>query len=148
LGGARRGRSAVLRYARQGGAARPSDLLGVLRVAGGPRVARQGRPGVVGAAGRPLDAPRDHPSAAVGRIWNPIHTDVAVARSAGLAAPVLHGSATLALALSEVIREDLDGDPARVKEIAIRFTGLVYMPSTFTVRGRGRAGDLRGRRAR
>jgi len=76
------------------------------------------------------------------RIWNPIHTDVAVARSAGLAAPILHGSATLALAVSQVIREDLDGDPARVKEIAVRFTGLVYMPSTLTVRGRGRAGDL------
>ena len=76
------------------------------------------------------------------RIWNPIHTDVAVARSAGLAAPILHGSATLALAVSQVIREDLDGDPARVKEIAVRFTGRVYMPSTLTVRGHGRAGDL------
>jgi acyl dehydratase len=76
------------------------------------------------------------------RIWNPIHTDIAVARSAGLAAPILHGSATLALAVSEVIKRDLDGDPARVKEIAVRFTGLVFMPSTFTVRGLGRAGDL------
>jgi acyl dehydratase len=76
------------------------------------------------------------------RIWNPIHTDIAVARSAGLAAPILHGSATLALAVSQVIRQDLDGDPARVREIAVRFTGLVFMPSTFMVRGRGRAGDL------
>ncbi len=76
------------------------------------------------------------------RIWNPIHTDLAVARSAGLAAPILHGSATLALAVSEVIRQDLDGDPARVREIAVRFTGLVFMPSILTVRGRGRAGDL------
>jgi acyl dehydratase len=76
------------------------------------------------------------------RIWNPIHTDIALARSAGLAAPVLHGSATLALAVSQVIGQDLDGDPARVKEIAVRFTGLVFMPSTLTVRGRGRAGDL------
>ena len=76
------------------------------------------------------------------RIWNPIHTDIAVARSAGLAGPILHGSATLALAVSQMIGQDLDGDPARVREIAVRFTGLVYMPSTFTVRGRGRAGDL------
>src|SRR5262249_31177037 len=72
------------------------------------------------------------------RIWNPIHTDIAVARSAGLPAPVLHGSATLALAVSQVIGQDLDGDPARVKEIAVRFTGLVFMASTLTVRGRGR----------
>jgi acyl dehydratase len=76
------------------------------------------------------------------RIWNPIHTDIAVARSAGLTAPILHGSATLALAVSRVIEHDLGGDPARVKEIAVRFTGLVFMPSTFTVRGRGRTGDL------
>jgi len=76
------------------------------------------------------------------RIWNPIHTDIAVARSAGLAAPILHGSATLALAVSRVIAHDLGGDPMRVKEIAVRFTGMVPMPSTFTVRGRGRAGDL------
>jgi acyl dehydratase len=76
------------------------------------------------------------------RIWNPIHTDIAVARSAGLAAPILHGSATFALAVSQVIERDLDGDPTRVREIAVRFTGLVFMPSTVTVRGRGRAGDL------
>jgi hypothetical protein len=44
--------------------------------------------------------------------------------------------------VSQVIRQDLDGDPARVREIAVRFTGLVFMPSTFMVRGRGRAGDL------
>ena len=78
------------------------------------------------------------------RIWNPIHTDIAVARSAGLTEPILHGSATLALAVSQVIRHDLDGDPARVREIAVRFTGLVFMPSTLTVRGRGRAGDRLG----
>src|SRR5215475_2966678 len=33
------------------------------------------------------------------RIWNPIHTDVAVAKRAGLSAPILHGTATLALAV-------------------------------------------------
>jgi acyl dehydratase len=76
------------------------------------------------------------------RIWNPIHTDIAVARSAGLTAPILHGSATLALAVSQLITQDLGGNPARVREIAVRFAGLVFMPSTLTVRGRGRAGDL------
>jgi acyl dehydratase len=76
------------------------------------------------------------------RIWNPIHTDIAVARSAGLTAPILHGSATLALAVSQLITQDLGGNPARVREIAVRFAGLVFMPSTLTVRGHGRAGDL------
>ncbi len=75
------------------------------------------------------------------RIWNPIHTDLAVARAAGLPGPILHGTATLALAVSEVVRRDLGGDPARVGEIAARFTGMVALPSSFTVRGHGRAGD-------
>jgi acyl dehydratase len=70
------------------------------------------------------------------RIWNPIHTDLAVARRAGLPAPILHGTATLALAVSRVIARDLGGDPARVREIRGRFTGMVPMPSSFTVRGR------------
>ncbi len=76
------------------------------------------------------------------RIWNPIHTDVAVARAAGLPGPILHGTATLALALSQVIARDLGGEPTRVTEIQARFTGMVGLPSRVTVRGRGRAGDL------
>jgi len=68
------------------------------------------------------------------RIWNPIHTDVAIARAAGLAAPILHGTATLALAVSRVLARDLGGEPAVVAEVAAKFTGMVQMPSTLTVR--------------
>ena len=70
------------------------------------------------------------------RIWNPIHTDLAVARGAGLAAPILHGTATLALAVSRAVTHELGGEPGRVVEIRARFTGMVPLPSTFTVRGR------------
>jgi acyl dehydratase len=90
----------------------------------------------------PVAARAAHVYSECARIWNPIHTDVAVARTAGLSAPILHGSATLALAVSQVIQHDLDGDPTRVAEIAARFTGLVSMPSSFVVRGRGRGGDV------
>ncbi len=69
------------------------------------------------------------------RIWNPIHTDVAVARAAGLAEPILHGTATLALAVSRVVARDLGGDPARVREVSVRFTGMVVLPARLTVRG-------------
>jgi acyl dehydratase len=69
------------------------------------------------------------------RIWNPIHTDVAVARDAGLAGPILHGTATLALAVSRVVTRELGGDPAAVAEVSAKFTGMVPMPSTLTVRG-------------
>jgi acyl dehydratase len=70
------------------------------------------------------------------RIWNPIHTDVAVARAAGLADPILHGTATLALAVSRVVARELGGEPGRVAEVHARFTGMVPLPSSFTVRGR------------
>jgi len=74
------------------------------------------------------------------RIWNPIHTDAAVARAAGLPAIILHGTATLALAVSRVVARELGGDASRVRRIVARFTGFVRVPSTLTVRGRGRAG--------
>ena len=70
------------------------------------------------------------------RIHNPIHTDIAVARSAGLPGLILHGTATLALAVSRVVTRDLGGDPAAVRGVACRFTGMVTMPATLTVRGR------------
>jgi acyl dehydratase len=76
------------------------------------------------------------------RIWNPIHTDVAVARAAGLRDPILHGTATLALAVSRVVARELGGEPARVAEVHVRFSGMVPLPSSFTVRGR--PGDGRG----
>lgn len=67
------------------------------------------------------------------RIWNPIHTDVAVAQAAGLAVPILHGTATLALAVSRLVARDLDGDGRVVRGIEARFTGMVLLPSSFTV---------------
>lgn len=69
------------------------------------------------------------------RIYNPIHTDVAVARAAGLPAIILHGTATLALAVSRIVVRELGGDPARVRGVAARFSGMVRMPSRLTVRG-------------
>jgi acyl dehydratase len=75
------------------------------------------------------------------RIYNPIHTDVAVARGAGLPAPILHGTATLALAVSRALRHAGAGDPGRVAEVAATFTGMVAMPSSLTVRGAARPPD-------
>lgn len=75
------------------------------------------------------------------RIWNPIHTDVAVARAAGLPGLILHGTATLALAVSRVVTRDLGGDPTRVRGLTARFTGMVPMPSILTVRGYERQGN-------
>ena len=75
------------------------------------------------------------------RIYNPIHTDIAVARAAGLPGRILHGTATLALAVSRVIARDLAGDPTAVRGVAGQFTGMVTMPSRLGVRGRAPRGS-------
>lgn len=66
------------------------------------------------------------------RIWNPIHTDIAYARAAGLPTIILHGTATLALSVSRVLRQ-LDLDAAAVRRVQCRFSGMVEMPSQLSV---------------
>jgi acyl dehydratase len=68
------------------------------------------------------------------RIWNPIHTDAAVAAKAGLPGIILHGTATLALAVSRIIETEADGDPGRVAQIYGRFGAMVLMPSEVLLR--------------
>jgi acyl dehydratase len=57
-----------------------------------------------------------------------------VAARAGLPEIILHGTATLALAVSAVVDRALGGDPERVARIAGRFTGMVLLPSTLRLR--------------
>lgn len=81
------------------------------------------------------------------RIWNPIHTDVAYARAAGLPDIILHGTATLALSVSRLV--DSFG-LKQVNRIRCRFAGMVTMPSTLTVHasrvGQAIAFETRGAR--
>ncbi|HWN56305.1 MAG TPA: MaoC/PaaZ C-terminal domain-containing protein [Methylomirabilota bacterium] len=79
------------------------------------------------------------------RIWNPIHTDRAVAVDAGLPDIILHGTATLALAVSQVLQREPAEAARRVRRIACRFTGMVRLPSVITVQG---VGETRGRASR
>jgi acyl dehydratase len=67
------------------------------------------------------------------RIWNPIHTDVAIAQAAGLPGPVLHGTHTIALALSRVL-ELLGAESPALRRIACRLQAPVLMPSRIRVR--------------
>jgi len=88
-----------------------------------------------GAARLQVDVPAwlAHVYSECARIWNPIHTDVAVARAAGLPTIILHGTATLALAVSQVLRH-ADIDPRGVRRVRSSFTGMVPLPSRLTVR--------------
>jgi acyl dehydratase len=69
------------------------------------------------------------------RIWNPIHTDRAVALGAGLPDIILHGTATLALAISQALRRQPRGAATPVRAVAARFGGMVRLPSRIVVRG-------------
>jgi len=57
----------------------------------------------------PIPATLAHVYTECARIWNPIHTDPAVARQAGLSAILLHGTATLALAVSAALAREPRG---------------------------------------
>jgi acyl dehydratase len=63
------------------------------------------------------------------RIWNPIHTDLAYARAAGLPTIILHGTATLAFSISRILAEF----EIEVTRVQCRFSGMVPMPATLTV---------------
>ncbi len=82
----------------------------------------------------PVAAGAAHTYTEGARIWNPIHTDAAVAEEAGLPAIILHGTATLALGVSAVLRTIAPGQPELVRRIVGRFGAMVLMPSTLTVR--------------
>ena len=68
------------------------------------------------------------------RIWNPIHTDRAVARRAGLPDIILHGTANLAHGITAVIDTRAGGRPELVRRVVCRFAAMVPMPSTLHIR--------------
>jgi acyl dehydratase len=88
----------------------------------------------------PVAANAAHIYTECARIFNPIHTDVAYARAAGLPGIILHGTATLALSVSRTLRSH-DIDWRRVRGVSCRFSGMVLMPSALRVFA---AGDARG----
>jgi acyl dehydratase len=86
----------------------------------------------------PLAATAAHVYTECARIWNPIHTDAAIARRAGLPGLILHGTATLALALSRLVEAECGGDPARVAAVSARFGAMVRLPGELAVRSLAR----------
>jgi acyl dehydratase len=82
----------------------------------------------------PITAGAAHVYTECARIWNPIHTDTAIAAKAGLPGLILHGTATLAMAVSRIIEAEAGGDPERVAQIYGRFNAMVLMPSETLVR--------------
>jgi acyl dehydratase len=84
----------------------------------------------------PIPAALGHVYTACARQANAvnIHTDTGVARRAGLPAPILMGTASLALSVSKIVTVEAGGDPERVGRIYGRFGAMVLMPSEISVR--------------
>jgi len=96
-----------------------------------PGTERRGDPTEVAVA---VGAGAAHVYTECARIWNPIHTDKAVALRAGLPDIILHGTANLAHGVSAVVEHRADSQPEWVRRISCRFAAMVLLPSTMTVR--------------
>jgi acyl dehydratase len=66
-------------------------------------------------------------------IYNPIHTERSVAVAAGLPDIILHGSATKAHALTQIVNRCFAGDPRRVTRLYGQLRAMVLMDSTIEV---------------
>jgi acyl dehydratase len=77
---------------------------------------------------------------------NPIHVDDAFAKSVGLPGIINHGLCTMAMTSQAVIRTVADGDPARLKRLAVRFSKNVF-PGNDVVTTVYAAGEEGGRKA-
>lgn len=64
----------------------------------------------------------------------PIHTSRRAAATAGFPQPILHGTATLAYAVRDVVHREAEGRPERVRKIACRFSHIVIPGESIWVR--------------
>lgn len=71
---------------------------------------------------------------ACAQVHFPIHTSIAFALSVGLPGTILHGTATLSYALSELLKRQADNDPARAQSLACCFRGMVVPGDSILVR--------------
>lgn len=81
-----------------------------------------------------MDADQTHRYAAASGDDNPIHVDDEVARSVGLPGIIIHGLCTMAFTSWAAITELADGDTARLRRLAVRFSRPVLPEQTVTTR--------------
>jgi acyl dehydratase len=63
---------------------------------------------------------------------NPIHVDDEAAKSAGLPGAINHGLGTLSLVTGGLVEHLMEGDPARLKMLRVRFTDMVFPGASVT----------------
>ena len=89
-----------------------------------------------------IDPLAAHVYDACANIEFPIHTSVKFAHSVRLPRTILHGTATLSLAVRELTNREAGGDPTSLRSLGCRFTGMVIPGDTVTIQMLGRT--LRG----
>ncbi len=72
-------------------------------------------------------------------IFNPIHTSKKFAKGVGLPGTIVHGSCTLSWALRDILNREADADPARLKRVCCRFSGMVKPGTDIKMRLLGKA---------
>ena len=75
----------------------------------------------------------------------PIHVDEGFAKSVGLPGIIAHGLCTMAMTSQAVVKTVCDGDPARLKRLAVRFAKNVF-PGNDVVTSIYPAGEREGRK--
>ncbi|MEA2101961.1 MAG: MaoC/PaaZ C-terminal domain-containing protein [Thermodesulfobacteriota bacterium] len=64
----------------------------------------------------------------------PIHTSVKFAREVGLPGRILQGTATLAMAITELIDQEAGRDPSLLRELSCRFSGMIIPGEDIVIR--------------
>jgi acyl dehydratase len=82
----------------------------------------------------PLDRGFPHRYTECANIWNPIHTERAVALRAGLPGIIVHGTALWALAGKALVARFAPGAPERLKSLSGRFAAMVAAGTDIVVR--------------
>jgi len=77
-------------------------------------------------------------------IFFPIHTSMQFAHAVGLPGIILQGTATLALAVREIINRQPGADPGRLKRLSCRFGGMVLPGEDIKVQLTGLHSDSDG----
>ena len=80
-----------------------------------------------------LPATACHVYSECARIWNPFHTDISVAEKVGISGLILHGTATLARAVSELCESYDDLSIERVASISADLRAMVMVPVSLTL---------------
>lgn len=81
----------------------------------------------------PISREAPHVYTECAQIWNPIHTERRVAFEAGLPDIILHGTATWALAMSQLIHGCAADEPTRLQRFCGRFAAMVIPGTSMTL---------------